>query len=147
MRKHYSPVFSAFFIAVLLLCSITVAVSVFHQASLTRQINEAQRNLRTMQGRLLKQEMEFAEVLEAIPAAQAELELLQPQAQAAYDQEQALRQQRKELRAENASLAAALEVLQAQTLESNSEAAATAEAILRLEQALTELRAMDAQLD
>ena len=147
MRKHYSPVFSAFFIAVLLLCSITVAVSVFHQASLTRQINEAQRNLRTMQGRLLKQEMEFAEVLEAIPAAQAELEILQPQAQAAYDQEQALRQQRKELRAENASLAAALEVLQAQTLESNSEAAATAEAILRLEQALTELRALDAQLD
>ncbi|MBQ3155311.1 MAG: hypothetical protein IJB81_00100 [Clostridia bacterium] len=147
MRKHYSPVFSAFFIAVLLLCSITVAVSVFHQASLSRQINEAQRNLRTMQGRLLKQEMEFAEVLEAIPAAQAELAVLQPQAQAAYDQEQALRQQRKELRAENASLAAALEVLQAQTFESNSEAAATAEAILRLEQALTELRALDAQLD
>lgn len=147
MRKHYSPVFSAFFIAVLLLCSITVAVSVFHQASLTRQINEAQRNLRTMQGRLLKQEMEFAEVLEAIPVAQAELAVLQPQAQAAYDQEQALRQQRKELRAENASLAAALEALQAQTLESNSEAAATAEAILRLEQALTELRALDAQLD
>lgn len=147
MRKHYSPVFSAFFIAVLLLCSITVAVSIFYQASLTRQINEAQRNLRTMQGRLLKQEMEFAEVLEAIPAAQAELELLQPQAQAAYDQEQALRQQRKELRAENASLAVALEALQAQTLESNSEAAATAEAILRLEQALTELHALDAQLD
>ncbi len=147
MRKHYSPVFSAFFIAVLLLCSITVAVSIFYQASLTRQINEAQRNLRTMQGRLLKQEMEFAEVLEAIPAAQAELELLQPQAQAAYDQEQALRQQRKELRAENASLAAALETLQAQTLESNSEAATTAEAVLRLEQALTELHALDAQLD
>ena len=147
MNKPLSRLFTAVMVAVLLLCSAVVAFTLFHQAAMTEQISHVQANLDAVQGRLRKQQAEYAQYQEELPLILAQLEAVQPDAQAAYDQEQALRQQRKELRAENASLAAALEALQAQTLESNSEAAATAEAILRLEQALTELHALDAQLD
>ena len=129
--------FSALLVAILLLCSVATAVSLFHQAQLTADIAKAQRDLDTLQGRLRKQEQEYAEVIESLPAAQAELEALRPQSQAAYEQEQALRQQRKDLRAENAAQAEEIARLREEI--AGSDNAGILEAIQQLEAALNTL--------
>ena len=118
--------FKPLLVAVLLLCSVVTAASLFQQAQLKADIVQAQRDLASTHGRLRKQEQEYAEVIEALPATQAAVAELQPQAQAAYEEEQALRQQRKELRAENAA--------------QDSDNSATLEAIRQLEAALSTMQ-------
>ncbi len=131
--------FKPLLVAVLLLCSVVTAVSLFQQAQLKADITQAQTDLDIMHGRLRKQEQEYAEVIEAYPATLAALEELQPQAQAAYEQEQALRQQRKELRAENAAQAEEIAALREQVAQ-DSDNAATLEAIQQLQAALSALQ-------
>lgn len=127
--------FKPLLVAVLLLCSVVTAVSLFQQAQLTADIAKAQRDLDTLQGRLRKQEQEYAEVIEALPATLTELEEIRPQAQAAYEQEQALRQQRKDLRTENAAQAEEITALTA-TVAQDGDVSDTLEAIRQLESAL-----------
>ena len=67
--------------------------------------------LETSRSRERKQQMEYDAVAEALPLAQAELEELQPQADAAKETENALRAQRKQLRSDVASLEAAVQTL------------------------------------
>lgn len=139
MKTSMPRWFTALLVAVLILCSVTVAAFLFHQAKVTEDIAQAKISLEAVQGRLRKQQQEYAEALEALPAALAELETLQPQAQAAYEQEQSLRQQRKDLRAENAAQADEIAALTAKKAE-DSDAAATLEAIQQLEAALSALQ-------
>lgn len=131
--------FKPLLVAVLLLCCVVTAASLFQQAQLKADIVQAQRDLEIMHGRLRKQEQEYAEVIEALPATQAAVAKLQPQAQAAYEEEQALRQQRKELRAENAAQAEEIATLREQ-IDQNSDNSATLEAIRQLEAALSTMQ-------
>ena len=130
----------AFVVAALLLCSATVTGTIFHQADVLEQISQLQANLSAVQGRLRKQQVEYAQALEALPSVQAELDILQPQADAAYEQEQLLRQQRKDLRAENAALADELAALQADVNAASAAADQSAQAIAHVQEALENLR-------
>lgn len=131
--------FKPLLVAVLLLCCVVTAASLFQQAQLKADIVQAQRDLEITHGRLRKQEQEYAEVIEALPATQAAVAELQPQAQAAYEEEQALRQQRKELRAENAAQAEEIATLREQVAQ-DSDNSATLEAIRQLEAALSTMQ-------
>lgn len=139
MTKPLPKALAAILVAVLLLCSVTVAGTIFHQAAMTAQISQLQANLEAVQGRLRKQQAEYAEYLAALPQVELELAAIQPQADEAYAHEQALRQQRKELRAENAALAAELEPLLAQAQDASAEATAAAQAVTALQDALDAL--------
>lgn len=131
--------FKPLLVAVLLLCCVVTAASLFQQAQLKADIVQAQRDLEITHGRLRKQEQEYAEVIEALPATQAAVAELQPQAQAAYEEEQALRQQRKELRAENAAQAEEIATLREQVAQ-DSDNSATLEAIRQLEASLSTMQ-------
>ena len=142
MKKPSSRVFTAILVAALLLCSMTVAACTFHEAAMVREIADVQTNLEAVQGRLRKQQQEYAEYQALLPQVEAELAALTPQAEEAYAKEQALRQQRKDLRAENSALADELTALLAQADEASAEAVQTAQAIDHLISALNELAAL-----
>lgn len=139
MNQPLSRGFTAIIVAVLLLCSVVVAGSLCYQVSVTEQIGEAEVKLEAVQGRLRKQEAEFAQYRTELPLVEAQLAELQPVADAAYEQEQALRQQRKELRAEKSALEEQLAALQAQASEAGEEALQLSAAIERLQEALASL--------
>lgn len=139
MTKPLPKALAAILVAVLLLCSVTVAGTLFHQAAMTEQISQLQANLDAVQGRLRKQQAEYAEYIALLPQIELELAAIQPQADEAYAREQALRQQRKDLRAENAALAAELEPLLALTDAASAEASAAAQAVTALQDALNAL--------
>lgn len=139
MNKPLPRLFTAVMVAVLLLCSAVVAFTLFHHAAVTEQITQVQANLDAVRGRLRKQQAEYAQYQEELPLILAQLEAVQPDAQAAYDQEQALRQQRKELRAENSALADELAALLVQANEASADAQLTADAITSLQEALNAL--------
>ena len=142
MKKPLSRVFTAVLVAALLLCSMTVATCIFHEAAMVRKIADVQTNLEAVQGRLRKQQQEYAEYQALLPQVEAELAALTPQAEEAYAKEQALRQQRKDLRAENAALADDLNALLAQADEASAEAIQTAQALDHLADALAQLSAL-----
>ena len=142
MAKPLSRAFVACLVAVLLLCSAVVTFSVFHQASLTAQISKAHSNLESAQGRLRKQEAEYAQYQAELPLRLAELAELQPQADAAYEEEQRLRQLRKDMRAERSALKDELAALQEQAAASGEDNTRTAEAIARLYEALAALESI-----
>ena len=125
MAKPLPRAFVACFVAVLLLCSAVVAYSVFHQSSMAAKISKAQANLESAQGRLRKQEAEFAE--------------LQPLADATYAEEQRLRQQRKDMRAERNALQDELAALQERSAAFGEDNARAADAIAKLYEALSAL--------
>ena len=147
MKRPLPIAFAALLVAVLLLCGATVTGTLFHQAAVMEDISQLSANLEAVQGRLRKQEAEYAQVLEDLPRVLAELEAVQPEADAAYAQEQALRQQRKELRAENSALADELAALQAQAEVSSLDDAQTVQALTHLVEALEGLKALSGLYD
>ena len=139
MSKPLPKWLAVFLVAALLLCSVTVAGTLFHQAAATEKISQLQTNLDAVQGRLRKQQAEYAEYLAALPEVELELAAIQPQADEAYAKEQALRAQRKELRAENAALSDELATLLSQADAAADEASAVAQAVTSLQAALNAL--------
>ena len=142
MKKPVSRAFTAILVAALLLCSVMVAASIFHEAAMVKKIADVQINLEAVQGRLRKQQQEYAEYQALLPQVEAELAALQPQADAAYEQEQALRQQRKDLRAENSALQDELNALLDQADEASADALLTAQALDHLADALAQISAL-----
>lgn len=147
MKNTLSKAFSALLVAVLLLCGATVTGSLFHQAAVEEDISQLTANLEAVQGRLRKQQAEYAQVLDDLPRVLAELDAIQPEADAAYEQEQVLRQQRKDLRAENSALADELTALQEQAEASSLDDAQTILALTHLVDALEELKALSGLYD
>ncbi len=142
MKNPLSRVLTILVVTALLLCSVTVAACIFHESAMVTKIADVQTNLNAVQGRLRKQQQEFAEYQALLPQVEAELAALQPQADEAYAKEQALRQQRKDLRAENAALADELTALLALADEASAEAVQTAQAIEHLADALEDIYAL-----
>ncbi len=139
MFKPLPKALTALLVAALLLCSVTVAGTIFHQAAMTEKISQVQANLDAVKGRLRKQQAEYDEYLAALPQIELELAAIQPQADEAYAHEQALRQERKDLRAENAALSDELAALLSQADAASDEAAAAAQAVQSLQDALNAL--------
>ena len=142
MKMPLQRVFTAILVALLLICSVTVAATAFHEAAMVKKIADVQANLDAVKGRLRKQQQEYTQVVAELPQVQSDLAALQPQAAAAYEQEQALRQQRKELRAESALIADELAALLIMADEASADALRTSQAIDYLTQALTDLFAV-----
>lgn len=139
MNNSFPKVFAALLVAVLLLCAASVTGTLFHQSAVLEEISQLSANLDAVQGRLRKQQAEYAQALEALPQVLAELDAVQPEADAVYELEQELRQQRKELRAANADLADELAALQLQADESALDTA-TVQALAELTDVLEALK-------
>ena len=88
------------FALAMLLFSLGMMLWVPLRARLDDQLADTRLSLETSQGRERKQQMEYDQVEEALPKVRAELAEVQPQADAAAAEVQALKEIRKELRAQ-----------------------------------------------
>ena len=80
MKNPLSRALTILVVTALLLCSVTVAACIFHESAMVTKIADVQTNLNAVQGRLRKQQQEFAEYQALLPQVEAELAALQPQA-------------------------------------------------------------------
>lgn len=113
-EKRCSGWFRALFVAAMLLICALLAFFAVDQVRLRAEIADLTISLDTSRGREARQKHEYDAVVAALPAARAELERVQPLADAAKAEENELRQQRKDIRAENAALQAQIEAEQAE---------------------------------
>lgn len=144
MKMPIPRAFAALVVIVLLLCSATVAGTILRNAPIRAEISQVTAKLEAAQQRLKKQQVEYAQVQADLPVTLAELETLQPQADEAYARAQALRQQRKELRAANAEQQAQIAALTAQTADASDEENPIAQAKAYLYDALAALEELAA---
>ena len=115
MREKRCPGwFRALFVAAMLPICALLAFFAVDQVRLRAEIADLTISLDTSRGREARQDHEYDEVVAALPVARAELERVQPLADAAKAEENELRQQRKDIRAENAALRAQIEDAQAE---------------------------------
>ena len=96
--------FKALFVVMMLIVCGTVTWWAVTQYDLHTQAAELALKLDTSRQRERKQQVEYDEVVAALPVAQESLEALRPQADEASAREAELREQRKALRAEVAAL-------------------------------------------
>lgn len=106
--------FCGLFVAAMLVLCAFLAQWTLDQARLQAQIADLEISLDTSRGREARQLHEYDEVVRALPLAQAELERVAPLAEEAKARESELRQQRKDLRAENALLLQQVDEAQAE---------------------------------
>ena len=92
------------FIAVLLVFSMAMAAFTTARSSLDFGLEDTARSLETSRGRERKQQYEYDEAARQLPLTRAELEEVQPQADAAAEEVRQLKEQRKALRAEKKAL-------------------------------------------
>lgn len=114
-------------LVLLAVCGVTVWYTLSDQR-LSAEREELLLSLDTAQGRLRKQQKEYDEVVAKLPAVLAELDRVQPLADAAKAEETELRAQRKVLRAEIRSLQEELSLKETE----HEELAAIIEAIRQL---------------
>ena len=128
-----SGYFRGLFVAVMLVVCVLLAGFSVDQVRLRAQIDDLTLSLETSRGREARQNHEYDEAVAALPLARAELERVAPLAEAAKAEEQELRQQRKDIRAENAALHAQIEAAQQTLDELMGQAAALQEAAASLQ--------------
>lgn len=129
MREERCPGwFRALFVAAMLSVCALLAFFAVDQARLRAEVADLTLSLETSRGREARQNHEYDEVVAALPVARAELERVQPQADAAKAVENDLRQQRKDIRAENAALQEQIDAAQAELDALTSQAMALQEA-------------------
>ena len=100
MPKWFARLFA---IVMILACGFTAWYAYQHE-KLTLAIEDVRISLETSQARERKQQYEYNEVTKALPEAKEQLEVIQPQADAAKAEENKLRDQRKTLRTANTDL-------------------------------------------
>lgn len=129
MREERCPGwFRALFVAAMLSVCALLAFFAVDQARLRAEVADLTLSLETSRGREARQNHEYDEVVAALPVTRAELERVQPQADAAKAVENDLRQQRKDIRAENAALQEQIDAAQAELDALTSQAMALQEA-------------------
>ena len=92
-------VLAGVFVLVMLAFGVLLAAWVPLRAALDFSIADISLSLETSRGRERKQQMEYDQVLEALPLVREELAEIQPQAEAAAEQVRLLKEERKALRA------------------------------------------------
>ncbi len=100
MPKWFARLFA---VMMILACGFTAWYAYQHE-KLTLAIEDVRVSLETSQARERKQQYEYNEVTKALPEAKEQLEVIQPQAEAAKAEENKLRDQRKTLRTSNTDL-------------------------------------------
>ena len=120
--------FRGVFVAVMLLVCAWLAFFAVDQARLKAQIADLTLSLETSRGREARQNHEYDEAITALPLAREELAKMEPLAQVAKERETELRQQRKDIRAENAALEAQIAEAQAELDALTAQAVALREA-------------------
>ena len=128
--------FRGLFVAVMLLVCVLLAAFAMDQVRLRAQIADLTLSLETSRGREARQNHEYDEAVAALPEARAELERVAPLADAAKRQENELRQQRKDIRAENAALQERIDAAQATLNELTAQATALQEAAASIQSIL-----------
>lgn len=116
--------FRVLFVTVMLLFCAALAFFAADQVRLKARIDDLTLSLETSRGREARQNHEYDEAVAALPEAKADLERVQPLAEAAKAEEAALRQQRKDVRAEIAALERQIAEAQAQLDELTEQAQA-----------------------
>ena len=140
MSRGLPKWFRALFVAVMLLTCAMVVTQVIRHVQLQDQIADLQLKVETTQKRLAKQQMEYDAYTAELPVVLAELETAEPAAAEAAAKADALKEQRKQLRAENAELAVRIEMLTEQLTQLRAELAELAELAARLETFAESLR-------
>ena len=105
--------FRGLFIAVMLAVCVLLACFAVEQVRLRAQIADLTLSLETSRGREARQNYEYENALAALPTVQEELARVAPLAEEAKALENDLRQQRKDIRAENAALQEQIDEAQA----------------------------------
>ncbi len=105
-----------FTIIMLAVCAV-VAFCAVERVSLEYQVEDLTRSVETSHQRERKQQYEYDQVVEKLPATKAELETVTPQAEAAQATVTDLKAQRKALREEKETLEAELETAKAEEAE------------------------------
>lgn len=103
-RERRADWFRGLFVAVMLAVCALLAFSVCERQRLLTRIADLTISLETSRGREARQTHEYDEAVAALPVAQAELARVSPLTEAAEARERELRQQRKDIRAEIATL-------------------------------------------
>jgi len=141
--RQYAPLptwFRVLFVFVMLLLCVFLCWYAPSQYQLDSQRRDVALSLDTSRQREAKQTWENNKYNEALPQVESELALTQPLADEAHAREQALRTQRKELRAHIAQLDEQLAALAAQQDDHNKQAAALRLEIGRLRSTLDALQ-------
>lgn len=120
--------FRGLFIAVMLAVCVLLAYQAVERVRLQASVDDLLIQLETSRGREARQTHEYEEVMAALPLVQEELERIAPLAEAAQQQEAELRQQRKDIRAENSALQEQIAAAEARLGELTAQAAALQEA-------------------
>ena len=131
-----SGFFRGLFVTAMLIVCVLLAAFAVDQVRLRARIDDLTLSLETSRGREARQNHEYDAAVAALPQAQAELERVAPLAEAAKAEEQELRQQRKDLRAENAALQEQIEAAQVTLDELVAQAAVLQEAAASLQSIL-----------
>ena len=121
-------IFRGLFVAIMLAVCVLLACFSVDQVRLRAQIADLTLSLETSRGREARQNHEYDEAVAALPLVQEELARIAPLAEEAKALETDLRQQRKDIRAENAALQERIDEAQATLDELMAQAAALQEA-------------------
>ena len=97
-------VFPAIFVLVMLLCVLFIAWYLPAVSDLRFRLQDANVSLETSQGRERKQQHEYDETVSALAEAREELARVQPLADQAADEKNAMKEERKQLRQEKKEL-------------------------------------------
>ncbi len=106
--------FARLFAVVMIVACLATAWYAYQHEKLNYTAEDVRTSLETSLARERKQQYEYNEVSEKLPEARAELERLQPLADAAVKEEQSLRDQRKTLREGNTDLTASIALSEAE---------------------------------
>ena len=97
MKKQHA-FFPIFFTLVMLICVLFIVWYIPAVSERRFLVQDVQKSLETSQGRERKQQHEYDETVSAIPAVQAELDRILPLTEAALQEVQSLKSERKQLR-------------------------------------------------
>lgn len=146
MKRYRLPGwFRALFVMVMLAVCGVVAFCAVEQVQLRFQVEDVTRSLDTSRQRERKQQYEYDQVTADLPAAQAELARIQPQADGALAAVAALKAQRASLREESAALVLEVEEAQAALAEAQAQQDALEAEVLALEAQVALLQELAAQ--
>lgn len=102
--KRRKSVFPVIFVLVMLLCVLFIAWYLPTVSDLRYRLQDANISLETSQGRERKQQHEYDETVEALAEAREELARVQPLADQAAEEKNAMKEERKALRQEKKEL-------------------------------------------
>lgn len=104
MKSH--GIFPSVFVLIMILCVLFIIWYLPAVGELRFRLQDVQKSLETSYGRERKQQHEYDEAVASLPVIQEELDRILPLAEAATEEVQALKEQRRQLREQKKELEA-----------------------------------------